>query len=129
MGFVFEVFAVLIRVLVDQTVSVVPKLTEEERFEIIETLSGNRSETRDHESMVTSRTVGESGQNQTFSYVQDRGMKESLTVSEIADRVRAAPDGEHLVWKRGMTGWADPTSLSIFDGLFDSEAVTDEPTG
>lgn len=121
-GFIFEVFAVLIRVLVDQAVSVVPKLTEDERFHIIETLS---SVGGDETGSASPTWV--SGAD-IISYVHDRGEKEKLTVAEIVERVRADPGGEHLIWKPGMSGWADPATLSIFSELQNAEEVEDEST-
>jgi len=123
MGFVFEVFAVLIRVLVDQAVSVVPKLTEDERFHIIETLSSVGGGGTG--SVVSPGLSG----GDVISYVHDRGEKEKLTVAEVAARVRADPGGEHLVWQPGMSGWTDPATLSMFQGLLTPEEVEDDPTG
>jgi hypothetical protein len=125
-GLVFEVFAALLRVLIDSAVSTAPTLTDEERLSLI------KASTASSTASSTSANRSSGGTGLMMRYSEDMGVKQTLDVSEIAERVRAHPDREHLVWMTGMKGWANPSTLTAFEGLLDpitEEPVDDEPTG
>ncbi len=118
-GTCLEVAAVLLRVEVDQAVSVVPQLDPEERFQIIRNFNGSSSRI----GMTTP------GTSQTMRYVKDRGEKVDISIEQIVERVRAEPGAEHLVWKPGMADWSEPHKVPAFNGLLDIENTDDSPTG
>lgn len=123
-GIVFEVFASLLRVLIDQAVSQAPMLSAEDRYALIQ----GSTATAVASSSPAKRSVTEP----EMRYCMDRGIKEVLMLSEIADRVKANPNADHLVWKAGMPDWVHPSELLTFSGLLDEgavEDVEDEATG
>ena len=126
-GLVFEVFASLLRVLIDQAVSQAPMLSAEDRYALIQ---GSTAVTAPSSSSASSNR--NSVIQPEMRYCMDRGIKEILMLSEIADRVNANPDADHLVWKAGMPDWVHPSELLTFSGLLDEgddEDVEDEATG
>jgi len=126
-GLVFEVFASLLRVLIDQAVSQAPMLSAEDRFALIQ---GSTAVTAP--SSFSASSHRNSVIQPEMRYCMDRGIKEVLMLSEIADRVNANPDADHLVWKAGMPDWVHPSELLTFSGLLDEgdvEDVEDEATG
>ena len=134
-GLVFEVFAALLRVLIDAAAASAPTLSEDERYALISSSAtadsrvsggGISSSARSAVSAIDRRV--QLKENETMRYTQDRGLKMSLDKDQIVARVQAAPDAEHLVWIAGMSGWAAPHELEIFDGCLEDEEVekTDE---
>lgn len=51
------------------------------------------------------------GPEPTFHYNGPDGQME-LTASEVRTRVTASPDARHLVWKDGMAGWEEASSIA-----------------
>lgn len=50
-----------------------------------------------------------------------------LRTAAVVDRIHAAPDQAHLVWRPGMTDWADARTLPSFRGPLTEEARPAEP--
>ncbi len=51
------------------------------------------------------------GAGAPLHYSGASGSTEELSVAEIAQRIAADPDGRHLVWKPGMSGWTPAKDL------------------
>jgi membrane protease subunit (stomatin/prohibitin family) len=60
------------------------------------------------------------GGGRTFHYNGPSGQQQGLNAPAVADLVKAAPDGKHLVWAEGMPGWTDPMELPEVKALMSS---------
>lgn len=47
----------------------------------------------------------------SFHYAGDDGQQLTLSAGEIAARVRTNPQGRHLVWREGMSGWTNAADV------------------
>lgn len=52
-----------------------------------------------------------------FTYSDGSTQVSGLTGEAVATRVRAAPDGVHLVWRHGMVSWAHPRDVQEIAAL------------
>lgn len=60
------------------------------------------------------------GGGRSFHYNGPNGREQGLQAQEIAERITANPDADHLVWADGMPGWTDPRELPEVKALLSS---------
>ena len=52
------------------------------------------------------------GAEASFHYNEDGNNRGEVSASSIAEAIQLNPDGNHLVWKQGMSGWTDAKTVA-----------------
>ena len=58
--------------------------------------------------------------SEKYHYSEDGENKGEQSIGEIAQSVQANPDGNHLVWKNGMSAWTATSEVSAIQSLLQS---------
>ena len=53
----------------------------------------------------------------TFSYNDGKETLSDLSASQVAEKVKAAPDGYHVVWNADLGGWKTPAEVESISAL------------